>query len=1216
MGGGNNTTTANTRQTYKPAGRGDMEDVSARAAQVSQLPYTSITQGVAGLTPEQQAAMAAVGNAWNQSSPYLLSAAQHFENASQPLTAAQINQFYNPYASAVMGNLNEVFGQQQRDTTGQLTSAAGGVGADRIAVGQSELARQQGLAAGQTMAGIYQSALQAAQNQQGIEQASAYGLGNLSQAELNSILAGNQAYFGMGSASQATNQAGLNAIYNEQLARAGYPFQTAAFEAGIRLPAAGAMGGTTTGTQTTTPPSPNPWSQIAGLGIAALGAFSDPALKEDKVKVGKLDDGTPIYRFRYRGDPRTQIGLMADDVEEKHPEAVSGESPFRMVNYDLATRNAVHREDGGYVVDQAHKQDLGGAQSWPTIRGLNQAARDSFADRAAGRVTDIPKSYAAGGAPYGGGGAPYAGGSGGYVPSLAMPQMQTPVMPQLNFLSAPTGGTAGMGSMTGADYMNAGKGANKLWDDLFSVGSPETNMGWSTNVSPSGTGGWSNFFGNLFRRGGRTKSESFKVLEKIARGGEVDSNKDAKGDKSAPFYDEQFLAYPGTYEGAAQDMAAGRVTDIPKRKGGGEVEGYAMGGTPYGLPLDPFAFDPAKVYTSPYSVPSKVFTDRLDPNAPLPTGQGTPSPIAKYAGETVATKTPMAPRSESVQAKLLDKFISDPGERVSPTQGFAAINGAPEGMFIPEGLSPFQFQDIEAPAKDYKTYDAESGYSPWTAGGKPLEPTFDRQAVADKWAAVDKAGAERVPGGAEVPPTPQGDIDGAVPLGGKEGSTTVGMDGSGGTTAPFEGSGGTTSPFSGGSWSDRVRSAYSDTPTYSRIKGWSGKPISNTRLALMAAGLGMMGGESPHFGVNIGQGGLKGVAALKEFQQLDAQAQAQMFNNMLEAGRLDVAERTADVNAADKLTDNIRQVQQGAFMGYYDRDAAQHTINQMINEYKSAGLIGSDYVPPSPPKPMEIKDAPEAVYPEGMDPDVAVSIKPTLDGLGDTAKYTRGWGNQSSKASLDETKRLKKETAEAKAGAEGVLSTAYETNAYLDKQNPTGLLTPGSFHAERTALARMVDTIGRATGYNMGDITAQIGNAEALQKLQTYAGFGLARTLGTREAMQVIQQALAAVAGGQMTPAGAKNIIYSVIAAQSRHIDKYNFMNGWQAQNEKSSLVGSDTYFDDKVGQLEKYTRRLEILKRLDAARQKVKDDPEALERLKQESISRYGIDPSMWGAL
>lgn len=59
--------------------------------------------------------------------------------------------------------------------------------------------------------------------------------------------------------------------------------------------------------------------------LAALPAmFSDRRLKEDIYKIGESDSGFPLYTFRYKGEPKMamHIGLMAQDVEKKRPQAV------------------------------------------------------------------------------------------------------------------------------------------------------------------------------------------------------------------------------------------------------------------------------------------------------------------------------------------------------------------------------------------------------------------------------------------------------------------------------------------------------------------------------------------------------------------------------------------------------------------------------------------------------------------------------------------------------------------------------------------------------------------------------------------------------------------------------------------------------------------------------------------------------------------------------
>jgi hypothetical protein len=74
-----------------------------------------------------------------------------------------------------------------------------------------------------------------------------------------------------------------------------------------------------------------------GIGAAggAASFFSDKRLKTDIKKVGKTEGGLPIYTYKYKGDNRTQMGVMAQDVEKKTPKAVSEVGGFKAVDYKL-----------------------------------------------------------------------------------------------------------------------------------------------------------------------------------------------------------------------------------------------------------------------------------------------------------------------------------------------------------------------------------------------------------------------------------------------------------------------------------------------------------------------------------------------------------------------------------------------------------------------------------------------------------------------------------------------------------------------------------------------------------------------------------------------------------------------------------------------------------------------------------------------------------------
>lgn len=199
---------------------------------------------------------------------------------------------------------------------------------------------------------------------------------NIGMQAQNAGLTGSQAAIQAGQVAQQTQQAQDTAQYNQFLQQQGYPFQVAQFLANIAEGTGSLSGSTTTTTQ------PAPW-------------WSDERLKTDKVRIGKADDGTPIYKYRYKNDPSNQphIGLMAQDVEKKHPEAVGLVGGYKTLDYDKLPGRE-ERAMGGTTVSQTVGYD-------PSQGGL--IGGDSFA--------------------------PYKGGLGktGYVPAPTVPVGQLKV---------------------------------------------------------------------------------------------------------------------------------------------------------------------------------------------------------------------------------------------------------------------------------------------------------------------------------------------------------------------------------------------------------------------------------------------------------------------------------------------------------------------------------------------------------------------------------------------------------------------------------------------------------------------------------------------------------------------------------------------------------------------------------------------------------------------
>lgn len=260
----------------------------------------------------------------------------------------------------------QIFGQgmaqaQQQQALSQLLYGQGmGAAQQQAALGQQLFG--QGLATSERMGALGQQGfaqqLAAAQARQGLGQG-LYGMGAGTAQQLAALgagaqgaaLQGAQAQLAAGQAQQQTAQAGLQALYNQFLQQQAYPFQVAQFLGNIAM-GTGALSGSTT---TTVQPG---------------SVFSDIRTKENVRKVGETFDKQPIYSFNYKGDPKTQMGLIAQEVERKHPEAVGLAGGLKTVDYDRATRNAARR---GEVIDAEFSPISEGGSVTPSRAGLGFA---------------------------------------------------------------------------------------------------------------------------------------------------------------------------------------------------------------------------------------------------------------------------------------------------------------------------------------------------------------------------------------------------------------------------------------------------------------------------------------------------------------------------------------------------------------------------------------------------------------------------------------------------------------------------------------------------------------------------------------------------------------------------------------------------------------------------------------------------------------------------
>lgn len=347
-------TTTNTPPPYVAAA---YQDLLKQAKPISNTPYTPFAGGSSN--DIQRTAQQQFANLSGHTNDNFTSATDLLNTTAVTPTSSLIGQYENPYQqdviNATMANIGETNAQQQQQVKGNAI-LKGAMGGDRVAVAQSELARQQGLAGNATLANLnaqnYSQALTAAQAQksQAVEQAGA--MGTVGQAENNAGLQNAAAYLSAGDSQYARD-------YAQYQASKSYPFETTGWLANI-VEGIGAGAG---GTQTSTTPSGNTGSSILGGVLSMASLLSDERVKENKQVIGKTFDGQPIYRFNYKGDPRTQMGLMAQKVEKDHPEAVNENAHgLKFVDYHQATDEAAHKKGfaGGGVIPSPYMTDQTG----------------------------------------------------------------------------------------------------------------------------------------------------------------------------------------------------------------------------------------------------------------------------------------------------------------------------------------------------------------------------------------------------------------------------------------------------------------------------------------------------------------------------------------------------------------------------------------------------------------------------------------------------------------------------------------------------------------------------------------------------------------------------------------------------------------------------------------------------------------------------------------
>ena len=254
---------------------------------------------VAGFSPDQIAAMQLARSGIGGFAPFMnlgkdtlgkgvataLSGAPLLEQGSQALTEADISQYFNPYQNYVTDEIRKQ-GEIARNKLAGAATRAGAFGGSRFGVAEGQLAGDVAARVGQAQAQGYTQALQAAENAKKRALYGGQGLGSLGTqlgqlggtqfgmgldfqkaglTDINSLL-------GIGALNQQLAQRGLDAARMTEEARQLEPFTRLGYASDILRGQPSSYSTYTTnygGGQNV-----SPFSQIAGLGLAGLGAYN------------------------------------------------------------------------------------------------------------------------------------------------------------------------------------------------------------------------------------------------------------------------------------------------------------------------------------------------------------------------------------------------------------------------------------------------------------------------------------------------------------------------------------------------------------------------------------------------------------------------------------------------------------------------------------------------------------------------------------------------------------------------------------------------------------------------------------------------------------------------------------------------------------------------------------------------------------------------------
>ena len=366
------------------------------ARQTAQTPISIPDIQVQGLSPLEQAAITQAG----QTGVGAGAVGSAITGTQAAMGAPNISQFYNPYQSFVLDEINRQSAIKQNELAAQSVGAgAFGGGRQGIQAAEQERARLGQL--GQAQAVGFQSALSAAQQQQAAQRAGAAQLGTLGQLQQEMAGTDIARQITAGGLERQLGQAQLDALRQTQLQRSAEPLQRLEFLSNIY--AAGPK--STSGITAATLPQSSPLAQSIGTGLGVAQAYqgiSNPAVQTAArgFNTGGIVNALKVKKYQTGGSVSDDSDESADLLNDEFGEVPQYISPEQRRNLMLrpltsqllqATRRPGQSEAS--AVAGALGRGLEGQQDTALELTKYDAAVQAAKEKAKGAKAEVPSAF-------------------------------------------------------------------------------------------------------------------------------------------------------------------------------------------------------------------------------------------------------------------------------------------------------------------------------------------------------------------------------------------------------------------------------------------------------------------------------------------------------------------------------------------------------------------------------------------------------------------------------------------------------------------------------------------------------------------------------------------------------------------------------------------------------------------------------------------------------